>query len=77
MGRYDDKVSVGGGFSLDFNFKDEEGREKLAGTTEPVEDETSTLNPPLAFKSDSITFYESPRRRQIEYAAQTCSPGDK
>ena len=52
-GKDDDKVSTDGIFSLDFNFLDdfEIGTETLEGTTEPAEDETSTLEPPSAFNS--------------------------
>ena len=51
VGRDDDRASVGGASSLDFNFlvDHEEGTETLAGATEPEEDETSTLEPPSAF----------------------------
>ena len=60
-GRVDDKASVGGGSILDYNFlnDDEEGTETLAGTTEPAEDETSTLEPPSAFKSAAHNLQES------------------
>ena len=42
-GRDDDKASVGGASSLDFNFLDDDevGTETLTGTTEPAEDGTS------------------------------------
>ena len=44
----EDKTSVGGASSLDFNFldDDEKGTETLSGTTESADDETSTLEPP-------------------------------
>ena len=50
-GKDDDKASTGGVSSQDFNFSDdfEIGTETLEGTTEPAEDETSTLKPPSAF----------------------------
>ena len=43
----DDKASTGGVSSLDFNFLDdfEIGTETFEGTTEPAEDENSTLQP--------------------------------
>ena len=49
--KVDDKASTGGMSSLDFNFLEEfeVETETLAGTTEPAEDETSTLEPPSAF----------------------------
>ena len=42
---------MGGASSLDFNFSDDDkvGAETLAGTTEPAEDEISTLESPSAF----------------------------
>ena len=45
----DDKVSTGGMSSLDFFFLSDfqNGTEKVGGTTEPAEEGTSTLEPPL------------------------------
>ena len=50
-GKDDDKASTGWMPSLDFNFLEDFEVETgtLAGTTEPAEDETSTLEPPSAF----------------------------
>ena len=47
--------------SLDFNFlyDYEIGTETLEGTTEPAEDETSTLEPPSAFMNLSRNLPES------------------
>ena len=61
VGSDDDKTAVGGASSLCFNFwdEDEEGREALAGTTEPAEDETSTLEPPSAFMNTAQKLPES------------------
>ena len=53
-GKDDDKASTGGVCNLDFNFLDdfEIGTETLEGTTEPAEDETSTLD------GTSFSLYE-------------------
>ena len=47
----DDKVSPGGMSSLDFNFLSdfEKGTDTLEATTDPVDEGTSTLEPPSAF----------------------------
>ena len=59
-GSDDEKASVGGASRLDFNFLDDkEGTETLAGTTEPAEDETSTLEPPSAFMNPAHNLPES------------------
>ena len=47
--KVDDKASLGGASSLDFNFLAEDETETVAGKTEPAEDENSTLEPPSAF----------------------------
>ena len=88
VGKDDDKASIGGASSLDFNFFDEdvEGAETLAGTTEPAENENSTLKPPSAsmnaarnlqessspgkIGATTKKFSEPPRRRVIEGAAR-------
>ena len=59
--RDDDKASVGGASSLELNFldDDEEGADTLAGTIEPAEDETSTLEPPSAFMNAAHNLPES------------------
>ena len=49
-GKDDVKGSVGGVSSLYFNLLDEEEAETVMETTEPAEDRTSTLEPPLAHK---------------------------
>ena len=48
VGRDDDRASVGGASSLDFNFlvDHEEGTETLAGANEPEEDELPRWNLP-------------------------------
>ena len=46
VGKDDDKASVDGASSLDFNFLDEAETESVAGTTGSAEDETSTLELP-------------------------------
>ena len=55
------QTSIGRVSSLDFNFSDdlEIGTETLEGTTEPAEDETSTLEPPSAFMNISRNLPES------------------
>ena len=60
-GKDDDKASTGGMSSLDFNFLDdfEIGTETLEGTTEPAEDETSTLEHPSAFMDISRSSPEN------------------
>ena len=52
-GKDDDKASVGGMSSQDFNFLDEgeEETETVAATTESAVDETSKLEPPSAFSN--------------------------
>ena len=45
----DDKASVGGAFSMDFNFVDEDKTETVAGMTKQAEDEILKLEPPSAF----------------------------
>ena len=59
-GKDDDKASIGRVSSLDFNFSDdlEMGTETLEGTTEPAEDETSTLEHPSAFMNISRNLPE-------------------
>ena len=59
--RDDDKTSACGASSQDFNFlhDDEIGTETLPGTTEPAEDDTSTLEPPSAFMNLSHNSPES------------------
>ena len=60
-GRHDHGASVGGASSLDLNFSDDDkvGAETLAGTIEPVEDETSTLEPPPVFMDITHDLPES------------------
>ena len=60
-GKDDDKASTGGVSSLDFHFLDyyEIGRETLKGSTEPAEDEASTLELPSAFMNLSRSLPES------------------
>ena len=60
-GKDDDKASTGGVSSLDFHFLDdyEIGRETLKGSTEPAEDEASTLELPSAFMNLSRNLPES------------------
>ena len=64
----DDKTSVGGASSLNFNFldEDEEGTETLAGRTEPAKDEISTMEPPSAFKKAAHNLPESSSPGKIE-----------
>ena len=67
-----DKASVGIASSLDYKFldEDEEGTEKLAGTTEPAPDETSTLDPPSAFMNAAPNLPESSSPGKIETTKQ-------
>ena len=60
-GKDDDKVSTGGMSSLDFNFLEDFEVEigALEGTTEPAEDDTSTLEPPSAFMDANRKLLES------------------
>ena len=55
------KASTGGVSNIDFIFLDdfEIGTDTLEGTTEPAEDETSTLEPPSAFMNISRNLTES------------------
>ena len=71
-GKDDDKALVGGASSLDFDFLDEEeeGTETLAGTTEPAEDETSTLDPPSAFMNSAHNLSESSSPGKVETTAK-------
>ena len=57
----DETTSVGGASSLEFNFLDDDevGTKTLAGTTEPAEDEFSTLEPPSVFMSIAHNLPES------------------
>ena len=57
----DDEASTGGMSSLDFNFLDdfEIGVETLEWTTEPAEDESSTVESPSAFMDVSRNLPES------------------
>ena len=61
VGKDDDKASTCGMSSLDFNFLGdfEIGTETLEGTTEPAEDETSTLESPSDFIDLSRNLPES------------------
>ena len=56
-----DKVSTGGMSSLDFNFLSdfENGTDTLKETTEPADEGTSTLEPPLAFMGTNRNMPES------------------
>ena len=60
-GKDGDKASTGGVSSIDFIFLDdfEIGTVTLEGTTEPAEDETSTLEPPSASMNISRNLTES------------------
>ena len=60
-GKAGDKASTGGVSSIDFIFSDdfEIWTVTLEGTTEPAEDETSTLEPPSAFMNISRNLTES------------------
>ena len=78
-GKDNDKASTGGVPSLDFNFLDnhEIRTETLQGTTEPAEDETSTLEPPPAFMNISRNLAESSsagKSKTIETKLLTESP---
>ena len=44
---------------MDFNLLDEDERDTVAGTTEPAEDEFSTLEPPSAFMHTNHNLPES------------------
>ena len=59
--RDDHKASVGGVSSRDLSFLDDdkEGIETLAGTTEPAEDEYSTLEPPADLMNITHNLPES------------------
>ena len=74
-----DKASTGGISSLDFNFLSnfENDTDTLEATTEPVDEGTSTLEPPSAFMKTSKSknteqklLMESPRRRRIDSTAE-------
>ena len=60
-GKDDDKASTGGMSSLNFIFLEDFEVETgtLEGTTEPAEDETSTLKPPSAFMDANRKMLES------------------
>ena len=60
-GKDDDEASTGGMTSLDLNFLDdfEIGVETLEWTTEPAEDESSTVESPSAFMDVSRNLPES------------------
>ena len=45
--------------SLEFNYLDIHKTEKVAGTTEPAEDKTYTLEPPSVFMSSAHDLLES------------------
>ena len=64
----DNEPSVGDASNLDFNFTDEEEEETetLAGTAEPAEDETSTLESPSAFMNAANNLPESSSPGKIE-----------
>ena len=79
----DDKASTGGMSSLDLNFLEDFEVETgtVEGTTEPAEDETSTLKPPSAFMDanrkmlesrtiEKKVLMESPRRKRIKRTAR-------
>ena len=57
----DDKALIGGMSSLDFNFLSdfENGTDTLEATTEPADEGTSTLEPPLAFMEKNRNLPES------------------
>ena len=67
-GRDGSKTSTGDSSSLVFKVldEDEEGRETLAGTTEPAEHEISMLEPPSAFMNAAQYFAESCSAGKIE-----------
>ena len=61
-GKEDDKASTGGVSSLDFeNFLSdfENGMDALEATTEPADENTSTLEPPSAFMETNRKLPES------------------
>ena len=67
-GRDDGSASVGGASSLNFNLLDDDevGTETLAGTTEPAEDEISTLEPPSAFMDITYRMPESSSHGELK-----------
>ena len=57
-GKDDDKASVGGASGLDFNFQDEDETETVSGTSQPAQDEISSLKLLSAFMNTNHNFYQ-------------------
>ena len=66
MGKDDEQTSIEDTSSLNFNFLDEDRTETVAGTNEPAEGETFTVETPSAFMNTAHILPESSSPGKIE-----------